>query len=76
MCRYLPRIKSCSLALRVTPTLRIFGETKSQQYSEHVYFSILSVDPKGIKRVLHFITNQLFRQCHVHIQVSLHQLIK
>jgi len=24
-------------------TIRIFGETKSQQYSEHLYFSILMV---------------------------------
>jgi len=41
-----------------------------------IFNSECQSDTKGIKRGLHFITNLVFRQCHVHIKVSLHQLIK
>jgi len=55
----------------------ILGETKSQQYSEHLYFQHKMIRlPLGIKRGLHFITNQVLFVHNMHIKLSLHHLIK
>jgi len=68
---YLPRIESCFSGLMGSLNIGIFGETKSQQYSEHLYFSIKNI-PTGYKTR----PNQVFFVYIMHIKVSLHHLIK